>query len=195
MSLLKPPSPSSAIHTRAHSQPLPSDKMTSVVQPKRARAPSDPFLDTPTMSRSLGASSSHSSGTVLTTVNSETSDVEFSPRYVEDGTMTTFSNRNEFSLDDPEEEQSMRIWTSADLTDTEYLDLLKLFPSFISQRTLPRFPDTSRSANTDVEEGLTPAPQHVRCGTGKILPSSKERSAVEESWFTRFILWLRRTFC
>jgi len=186
------------VHSRSQSQPLSSDKkplvIAPVVQPKRARAPSDPFLDTPAMSRSVGSSSSHSSAntsTLLTTVTFEDEPSSPVSTYIDD---PVSSRRSDFLHEDPEEEH-LRLWTSADLSNPEYLDLLKVFPSFITRQTLPRFPNNPPQ-DPDLEAGYASDGQRIRFGTGTMWLSSKPRmDGWQGGWWTIFILWLRRTFC
>lgn len=160
-------------HSRSISQPLPSDQKTSaVVRSNRARAPSDPFLDTP-LSRSAGTSS---------------------PSDDPPTSVSACIDNGQPLAEDPDE-QVLRIWTSPDLTDPEYLDLLKAFPSFITRQTLPRFPTATKE--TDLEEaGFQPGSNQIRFGTGSMWISSKpRRPGWKGGWWTRFIMWLRRTFC
>jgi len=168
------------IHLRSQSQPLSSDqkavKINSSVQPKRARAPSDPFLDTP---HSAGFASPQASdaATALLGVGAE----EHSA--VEDS-----------NLDD--DEDYMRIWTSPDISNPELLELLKLFPSFVSRRPLPRFP-RSDPRHPDIEEGEEEGSEgkRVHFGTGSMWVSSKPRDTDwNGGWWIRFTLWLRRLF-
>lgn len=98
-------------------------------------------------------------------------------------------------LDDPDE--YMRIWTSPDLSNPELLELLKVFPSFVSRRPLPRFP-TPSSRHADIEEGDGEGGEgkRVHFGTGSMWVSSKQRSDEwNGGWWTRFILWWRKVFC
>jgi len=185
-----------AIHSRAQSQPIPSHQKVEVaptVQPKRARAPSDPFLDAP-HSRSLGASS-HSPNTESLLASSGTDGEEPSSPVVPYGD-TPSPHLNEDTYDDADE-QYLRIWTSPDLANPEILQLLKLFPSFVSRRPLPRFP-LPQSRHVDIEEGEDEGLEgrQIHFGTGSMWVSSKQRSdAWEGGWWTRFVMWWRRIFC
>jgi hypothetical protein len=191
------------IHSRSQSQPLSSDQasltIATTTQPKRARAPSDPFLDTPVLSRSSASSSSQSSGNttaLLTTLTSDGGDEPPSP-VSQDGENPTTPLRGDFLFDDSEEEY-LRIWTSPDLCNPEYLNLLKIFPSFITRRPLPRFPAASSSRQPDIEEGDEEGVEgkQIRFGTGSMWVGSKQRSdGWEGGWWTRFILWWKKTFC
>lgn len=152
---------SSSIHSRSKSQPMFTDYKEATQQstrPHRARAPSDPFLDTPLLSRSA---STHQLS---------------SPTFEEE--------------EEEEEECPLRTWTSPDLANPELICLIKLFPSHISRRALAYFPSTRPS---DIEEGCD---EEVRVATGTIRVSAKQRSdGWEGGWWTRFLLWWRKTFC
>lgn len=178
---------------------MPSDQkpLTSVttIQPKRARAPSDPFLDTPTLSRSAASYSSQSSGNttaLIGTMGQEGLDEPPSPIFEDHAVSST---RGDFMFDGSEEEY-MRIWTSPDLPNPELLELVKVFPSFVSRRPLPRFPPSS-PRHVDIEEGDDEGLEgkQIHFGTGSMWVSSKQRSDWNEGWWTRFILWWRRIFC
>ncbi|KAF5380360.1 hypothetical protein D9615_004560 [Tricholomella constricta] len=187
----------SPLHARSQSQPLPSDqkplRISSTVQPKRARAPSDPFLDTPALSRSVISASSQSSGNTATLLGALASDgIEELPSPIfEDRVPSPRGN----AFDEGDEEY-MRIWTSPDLSNPELLELLKLFPAFVSRRPLPRFPRPN-PRHPDIEEGEEGGEgKRVHFGTGSMWLSSKPRSdGWNGGWWTRFILWWRRTFC
>jgi hypothetical protein len=124
------------------------------------------------------------------------SDVHEEPLSPMHGEHTPFASRAELSFDDTDE-QYMRIWTSPDLTNPELLELLKIFPSFVSRRPLPRFPiPTSR--HVDIEEGDDEGIEgrQIQFGTGSMWVSSRLRSSGwAGGWWTRVILWWRRTFC
>ncbi|KAJ3989912.1 hypothetical protein F5890DRAFT_1483509 [Lentinula detonsa] len=176
------------VHSRSRSSFLPERKVSDTLLPKRARAPSDPFLDTPMLSRSVGSSSSNMTS-LLVSDNSEEPLVPAS----------TFNEDVTPMLETPgddSEEECMRTWTSPDLTNPEYLNLLKVFPSHITRRTLPYFP-VSPKKSSDLEAGLDDAAdgKQVRCGTGTLGISSMQRGdGWEGGWWTRFILWWRRLF-
>jgi hypothetical protein len=106
------------------------------------------------------------------------------------------SSRPEFAFDDADEEY-MRTWTAPDLSNPEFLELLKLFPSFITRRSLPRFPVlTSRHADIEDgdEEGIEG--KQIQFGTGSMWVSSSPRSSGwAGGWWARFKLWWRRMFC
>jgi hypothetical protein len=97
-----------------------------------------------------------------------------------------------------DDEQFLRIWTSPDLSNPEILQLLELFPSFVSRRPLPRFPVIPQSRHVDIEEGDDEGldGRQLHFGTGAMWVSSKQRSdAWEGGWWTRFVMWWRRLFC
>ncbi|KAF8160786.1 hypothetical protein B0H34DRAFT_672899 [Crassisporium funariophilum] len=185
------------IHSRAQSQPLPSHQKTfdvaSTVQPKRARAPSDPFLDAP-QDRTTG-SSKHSPNTESLLVVSTEGEEPPSPVVpYGDGPMSSLHDDTMFGDAD---EQYLRVWTSPDLANPEILQLLKLFPAFVSRRPLPRFPVPS-SGHGDIEEGEDEGlgGRQIHFGTGSMWVSQKQRSdAWEGGFWTRFVMWWRRIFC
>ncbi|TFK73905.1 hypothetical protein BDN72DRAFT_834231 [Pluteus cervinus] len=187
------------IHARSRSQPLSAakeDSNTGTVQPKRARAPSDPFLDTPAVSRSAGSSSSHLSGAV--TIPSSSTNAREEPRRSEDQHKNIFLGRGESAFDDVDEVY-LRIWTSPDLTNPEYHELLKLFPTFITRRPIPRFPTTTaQGRQPDIEEGDDEGQEgkQIHFGTGSMWVGPKQRAdGWQGGWWTRFVLWCRRVFC
>ncbi|EPQ57308.1 hypothetical protein GLOTRDRAFT_58576 [Gloeophyllum trabeum ATCC 11539] len=200
-------SPLSRSHSRSQSQPLPSSAPTdtqrlpvpSVGHVKRPRAPSDPFLDTPALSRSLASSASNSScgtsGALLAAAPEQDPPSPASvPADTEDVPVPSYGD---YALNEDDEEEYLRTWTSPDLPNPEYLSLLKVFPSFITRRTLPRFPvTTGKGRPLDLEEGEDEPRREVRCGTGIMWVSSKERcDGWKGSWWDRFVLWWRKIFC
>lgn len=200
----EPYATASALHARSQSQPLSSLQPpiihASTVQPKRARAPSDPFLDTPALSRSIGAPSSHISATNTTALLSKSSPdggEEPSSPITAFGFEPVVHSQVEATYDS--DEVSMRIWTSPDLPDPEFLELIKLFPSFVSRRPLARFPNPSNSLHPDLEEGLddeVAEGKQIHFGTGSMWVSSKQRTVGwEGGLWTRFLLWWRRILC
>ncbi|KAJ7178390.1 hypothetical protein C8R43DRAFT_973196 [Mycena crocata] len=176
-----------AVHSRSQSQPISSQTPARSAKPKRARAPSDPFLDTPALSGSL--SSSLSSGSALPV----TPTADEPPRtnaafYVDDP-------QNSLAFDDLDEE-FLRIWTSPDLPNPEFIDLLKVFPSFVTRRALPRFPVAS--IPKDLEEGFDVGGEDkiLRFGTGSMWVSAIQRGDDwEGGWWTRFCMWWKQVFC
>ncbi|KIL65936.1 hypothetical protein M378DRAFT_76236 [Amanita muscaria Koide BX008] len=185
-------SPLNVIHSRSQSQPLSSYQKPVSHTPlaNRARAPSDPFLDTP----KPAISTSFSPDTKLQATTDNHADVAASLL----GADNPIKSLNIPSLDEEEEEEEyLRIWTSPDLPNSEILELLKLFPPFISRSTFPRFPAPSPSRIPDLEEGDDSVEsRQIRFGTGAFWISTKERSeGWQGGWWSRFILWFRSTFC
>lgn len=188
-------------HSRLQSQPLTSDSKqppsVSGNQTKgaRTRAPSDPFLDTPTttLSRSAATTSSHLSSAATAVGLPE----EPSTPTTAIGDDVTTPLQFETTEENEAEGEYMRVWTSPDLTVPEILQLLNLFPSFVSRRALPRFEVSATLRPTDIEEGYDSSErQRIRFGTGSMWVSSKQRSdGWEGSWWTRIVLWLKRLFC
>jgi hypothetical protein len=90
----------------------------------------------------------------------------------------------------------MRTWTSPDLTNPEILQLLKVFPTFITRRATPRFPNnTPDSRAADLEAGQESTGE-IRIGTGQMWVSGQLRpDGWEGSWWTRFKKWWHRLFC
>jgi hypothetical protein len=181
--------PDSTVHSRSKSQPISSQTTADVsktVQPKRARAPSDPFLDTPAPSQSLSSSPSSGSALLATPTTEEATPPPTNAAFYADDPQT---------LDDSDEE-FLRIWTSPDLPNPEYIDLLTVFPSFITRRALPRFPVAS--APKDLEEGFDVGGEDkvLRFGTGTMWVSSiSRRDGWEGGWWTRFCMWWKQVFC
>lgn len=128
---------------------------------------------------------------------------------VEDGAPSATLNGH-----DPEEDQELaplrseipsedaddvhlRIWTTPDLPNPEYLSLLSVFPSFVTRRALPRFRVPSPRV-ADIEEGDEERGEgkEIRFGTGSMWVSGKQRSdGYKGGWWTRFVLWWRKLFC
>lgn len=184
-------------HARAQSQPLLSNSNSPKSPPinatfaKRPRAPSDPFLDAPTppLSRSLASSASS---------NNQISDIgDDASVFVDDIFVPEISRSDSVFENEPQ----MRIWTSPDISNPEYLALLKLFPAFVSARSLPRFPvSTTPKKKPDIEEGEEELGEEdrpsVRFGTGTIMLAPQERSdGWQGDWWTRFVMWWRTIFC
>jgi len=187
------------VHSRSVSQPLPSNttpfRASAKINANRARAPSDPFLDTPALSRSLASTTTQSSGTA-TLLGLSQAEEPPSPVLNFDDDMQS-ALRGDAAWDDGDEEY-LRVWTSPDLSNPEYLSLLKLFPSFVSRRPLPRFPAATNVRHADIEEGDDEGLEgkQIRFGTGSMWVSSRERSdGWVGDWWTRFVLWWRTIFC
>ncbi|KAI0082057.1 hypothetical protein K474DRAFT_1671574 [Panus rudis PR-1116 ss-1] len=192
----------SRVHSRTQSQPLPSNSSaplpaqkpppitsTTTAMPKRARAPSDPFLDTPLVS------GSYSSANTTAQLSTSASTIDDPP------TPTTPSHvgGDYFSPDaSSEPDEYLRTWTAPDLSDPEYLSLLKVFPSFVMRHPLPTFPLPKRRRQSDLEEGeaVEIERKEIRVGTGTMWLGQKTRSpGWQGSWWTRFKLWWKRIFC
>lgn len=111
-----------------HYQPASSGQTESEAQQtKRMRAPSDPFLDSPRSGASSGGS-----GLTRTSGRAAVALVDTLAR-PEDPIFT----ETETGFD--ESEEYLRIWTFPDLSNGELVELLKIFPAFVSRRSLPRF--------------------------------------------------------
>ena len=192
------------VHSRSQSQPLASDNsgpprshkapIISTTQTKRQRAPSDPFLDTPALSTSY---SSGNTTAQLSTSGSSTVDDPPSPSTPPPDGFDMFSSKNagHESLD---AEEYLRTWTAPDLSNPEYLSLLKVFPPFVMKQPLPRFPVVNARRPADIEEGEEPEEERkdIRVGTGTMWLGYKYRSpGWPGNWWTRFKLWWRRLFC
>lgn len=199
-----PFSPLATIHSRSQSQPLPTDisapvhrqkvpPITSTTHRQRPRAPSDPFLDTPTLSTSC---SSANTTTHLSTSGSTLTDEPITPTSVvnnEDVFVTASPN-----LDFPDSDEYMRTWTAPDLSNQELLSLLSVFPTFVMRNPLPRFPMNKGSSElSDLEEGeLHNESRRIKIGTGTMWIGSKPRTdGWQGGWWIRFKLWLQRLFC
>ena len=202
MSALGPALPS---HSRVQSQPLQSKPLLSHSGPpssppiatktlaKRPRAPSDPFLDTPPLSRSLVTTSSASqNGDPPGTPD----DVSVNIAPTDDVLLNLSPSRRSVF---PEIEAQSRIWTAPDLTNSEYASLLGLFPSYVSAKTLQRFPAPSKSKRKpDIEENeeQTDEPFEIRFGTGTIRLGGPNRTGPwRGGWWARFTLWCKTLFC
>jgi hypothetical protein len=172
-------------HARTRSVPLASASIaTTTLTTARARAPSDPFLDTqmPGLSRSVASTASPASPTT------PKRDVGAPLPLDEDD-----------SEDEPDTEEYIRVYVAPDLHDEEFLALLKLFPAFVSQRPLPRFPIPPAGRGRDVEEDAADEidGRDIRFGTGRMWVGVRRRSAgfVGVGWWARFTAWLRSLFC
>jgi hypothetical protein len=98
------------------------------------------------------------------------------------------------------DEEVMRIWTSPDLSNPEIFQLLELFPTFITRRATPRFPDRTSNLRPppDLEVGQEPSAPvgKIRIGTGMMWVSALPRTeGWEGSWWTKFKNWWHRLFC
>jgi len=154
-------------------------ELSTTLLPKRPRAPSDPFLD-------AGASSHSPNGDSI--LNTAGTDIEEppSPGAALRETTPAFPAPDDSAFDD-EDEQYLRVWLSPDLANQELLQLVKLFPSFITRHQLPRF------HMSDIERTK---PGTIRFGTGTMWVSSIQRGdGWEGGWWARFVMWWRRIFC
>jgi len=199
--------PASAVHARSQSQPLRSKppiparrNLAAQDSPlaKRPRAPSDPFLDTPAISRSYSPSP-RSSSIPLSASVSDTIEDSSSPITPPQDLEDMFNPAATYGSQEIDEEY-MRTWTSPDLTNPEILQLLKVFPTFITRRATPRFPDNtpdSRAADLEAgQESSLAAGGEIRIGTGQMWVSDQLRSdGWEGSWWTRFKNWWHQLFC
>ena len=179
------------LHSRAQSQPLFSHQKSfegaSNMQPTRARAPSDPFLDAPQTRSTVNKES------LLATAT----EVEEPPSPAASYGDHPISITHDDIVYDDADEHYLRVWTSPDLANPEILQLVKLFPAFVSRRPFPRFPVPS-SGHVDIEEGDDDGLEgrQIQFGTGSMCISSKQRTdAWEGGWWTRFIIWWKRIFC
>lgn len=93
----------------------------------------------------------------------------------------------------------MRTWTAPDLSNPEFMSLTSCFPTFLTRRSLPRFPAEKgkkhSAAEADLEAG--DADVEVRCeiriGTGVIYLGTQRRTgAWRGSWWERFKSWWKR---
>jgi hypothetical protein len=192
----------SPTHTRVQSQPLLSAApqtqqpllSTAPSQSKRTRASSDPFLDTPAVSRSAASSPGNS----LLGFNSEPLEDPVSPiSPVHDAEEHAAPSRPDLNVFDETEDGFLRKWTSPDLSNPEYIALLDLFPGFTKRRAVPYFPVARDSRHPDIEEAEDERGEgkEIRFGTGTMWVSPKlRREGWEGGWWSRFLMWWRRTF-
>jgi len=210
ISTLSPPIhvSSLSVHARSQSQPLqskplapmhrnPNPTMQNASLAKRPRAPSDPFLDTPTLSHSY-SSSPRSSALPLSASLSDTIEDPPSPITPPPDIDDIFNPRPAASYGSLEiDEEFMRIWVSPDLTNPEILQFLKVFPSFITRRATPRFPSDSLP-QADLETGQESSARagEIEIGTGKMWISTRPRAeGWDGNWWTKFKNWWHRLFC
>ncbi|KAH9040122.1 hypothetical protein EDB85DRAFT_1927108 [Lactarius pseudohatsudake] len=196
-------------HARSQSQPLQSKPLTPLrwntsapdaTLAKRPRAPSDPFLDTPTLSRSY-SSSPRSSAVPLSTSLTDTIEDPPGPITPPQEIDDIFNPRPAATHGSPEiDEDLMRIWVSPDLPNPEILQLLKVFPAFVTRRATPRFPSDSSHSHLppDLEAGEESpvGAGEIEIGTGKMWLSTRVRAeGWEGNWWTKFKNWWHRLFC
>lgn len=153
----------------------------------------------PPLSHSLPSASSHSSSVTIPPPPSSTD--------TEDGALPRDPDaEEELQLaplrsevpSDESDDMYLRIWTTPDLPNPEYLSLLTVFPSFITRGSPPRFAVSSHPRVTDIEEGEDERGdgKEIRYGTGSMWVSAKQRNdSYKGGWWRRFILWWRRLFC
>lgn len=185
-------SPRSSYHSDEPSAPV-----STRIPLTRPRSPSDPFLDTPALSRSIATSSSQS-GTLHGHPRLPSDDSADN----NEGTETTKKATTFVQPFRPDDDQPhLRVWITPELDNPELQALVSLFPNFISKQSLPRFPlnqtRTRRNEQT-LEEGLadmTGERKEVSCGTGRIWVGEKLRHGYRGSWWHRFTQWWGRLFC
>ncbi|KAI9456525.1 hypothetical protein BJY52DRAFT_1380982 [Lactarius psammicola] len=190
-------------HARSQSQPLRPKPLAPIrwtqdaPLAKRPRAPSDPFLDTPALSHSY-SSSPRSSAVPLSTSLTDTIEDPPGPITPPQEIDDIFNPRQAAS---PEiDEDLMRIWVSPDLSNLEILQLLKVFPAFVTRRATPRFPSGSPRSHpqSDLEAGQesSAGSGDIEIGTGKMWISTRPRAeGWEGNWWTKFKNWWHRLFC
>lgn len=158
---------------------------------KRPRAPSDPFSDNSTLDP---AAYTRPSGRISPAPYAVSDGGEGAP---DDGELLLTPRFQQTTFDDSDKDY-LRVWTAPDLSNPEFASLLKVFPTFITRRPLPRFPPSDPHRQPDIEEGDNERGEgkEIQFGTGSMWVSSKQRSdGFEGGWWTRFVLWLRRLFC
>lgn len=161
---------------------------------KRTRAPSDPFLDSPALPHSVGLSGlSGSSSTSILPSRSPTI-IKEEPQSLSKQTGLQIGLA-EVNNDDDLDEMYLRMWTTPDLANPEWHELIKLFPAFITRRQIPRFPASS-TRQPDIEEGEDAEGKQIHFGTGSMRISPKQRtSGWQGGWWIRFVIWCKRMFC
>jgi len=201
-------------HSRSQSEPLSSLFSDSAIptprKPQRpalggrSRAPSDPFLDINTPSTLVGSGSNSSSlrGVLGSISPSATHDSRtgLSFGFGEDLKSIVEQATTGQKLSEADDSEQLRTWLSPDLSNPELTSLLASFPSFLTQRTLPRFPINSNAKPLDLEEGdyddSDETRNEIRVGTGVMWLSTEVRG---ERWrgslWERLRSWWRRLFC
>lgn len=170
--------------------------IASTTQTKRPRAPSDPFLDSHTPTPPLSTSYSSNNTMAQLTTSGSTADGSSCPPTPQGEIDDPFPQSSRGGIDLSDADGYMRTWTAPDLPNAEFLALLKVFPSFVVQNPLPRFPiPLSDSQLPDPEQGDM-GRQEIRVGTGIMWVGRRVRSAGwHGGWWTRFRLWLKTIFC
>lgn len=99
-------------------------------------------------------------------------------------------------------EPEPRIWMAPDLSNTEIMALLRLFPPTITRGAVPRFTRKKTEppdGEADLEAGIGmegDEKEYVRFGTGRMCVSGMERrGGWQGSAWDRFVEWWRRVFC
>ncbi|KAL5523693.1 hypothetical protein ACEPAG_7866 [Sanghuangporus baumii] len=204
-------------HTRSQSEPLSTLLLAPSCSQKparpalrthstRSRAPSDPFLDSNTAHsispRNVGSfqESKSNSGNLSTGVPSPPTGAEIDALLLR----TAGGERRyapSLASDTFDGQAQLRTWTLPDLSNPELISLLSVFPSFLTRRTLPRFPvmaARSREYLSDLEEGVArvlDVQGDLRVGTGVLRIGDRQRSgAWRGNWWERFKIWLRSLF-
>ncbi|KAG9316217.1 hypothetical protein JVU11DRAFT_2244 [Chiua virens] len=180
--------------------PKPSP-ISMVTHSQRARAASDPFLDMPGLSHSLPSASSHSTDVAIppsAAENAEEGAPPITPHYQDGEQEQELAPLRSDVQAEGADDVHLRIWTTPDLLNQEFLALLTVFPSFITRNSPPRFCVSSHPRAADIEEGEEERGEgeEIRFGTGSMWVSAKQRSdGFKGGWWTRFVLWWRRLFC
>lgn len=181
----------------------------------RARAPSDPFLDTnspaalrPARSTSSFLLDADARDPGPADAQEDTADMaersapagELLERALHHASLGLVRAHSEQG-----EHEYLRAWTAPDLANPELLALLALFPAALARRTLPRFalaPANARAKlSQDLEAGASDdgeeaARSEVRHGTGVMWVGPRERSGGwQGSLWERFKAWWRRLLC
>ena len=186
------------LHSRAQSEPLPPLQKPFDDAAGRARASSDAYLDA-SQTRSMRPSVNTASESLLATAI----EVDEPPSPVgsyRDDPISITPSQDDITTYDDADEQHLRVWTSPDLANPEILQLVKLFPAFISRHSFPRFPaPPNSSGQVDIEQGDEDGlkgKHSIRFGTGSMCVSSKQRTGTwEGGWWTRFVISCKRIFC
>lgn len=207
----------SQVHSRSRSEPLSSQfpalgetkKSSLGTHSGRSRAPSDPFVDSNAASTSVSAGSTMALQDTLSTSPSgsaiQRGDIkDYIPARERMSVLLAQSSTSDsLTSSEPSDScESLRTWTTPDLSNPEYTLLLSSFPPFLTRRTLPLFPapPTKKHRHLDLEEGVfedsDELKNELRIGTGVLWIGLKERSSGwQGSWWQRFKLWWRKLLC
>ncbi|KAI5123062.1 hypothetical protein M0805_000496 [Coniferiporia weirii] len=208
-------------HSRSRSEPLsalllapPSsqNRPAQRVYSSRSRAPSDPFVD----SNTIPSTSPRSGGSPFreikgsperTGVRANISGGPLPPTsaQIDALLMRTAGGERTYTPSLASENfdggAQLHIWTAPSLSNPEFMTLLASFPSFLTRRTLPRFPVAAKGSkrfdsDLDLEEGaLDPDDvlDKLRVGTGVLWIGPQERTGPwKGNWWERFKSWWRR---